>query len=86
MYSKRGLPLTLHEIEQMSGKESKHFGRSLAKPLTSQSAGTESCKRGRQKHPTETTRQVQDSRVGFGREALGVVHQKDEHNEQHVLL
>lgn len=81
MYSKRGLPLTLHEIEQMSGKESKHFGRSLAKPLTSQSAGTESCKR----IPQRQHGKCRTAEWGLG-EALGIVHQKDEHNEQHVLL
>lgn len=58
------LPLTSREE-----KEDVCIDQSLAKSLSSHSTGTESCKRGRQKHPAEAMWQVQDSRAELGREA-----------------
>lgn len=53
----------------MGREEDICIDQSLVKSLTSHSTGTESCKRGRQKRPTEATWQVQDSRAELGREA-----------------
>lgn len=53
----------------LEGREGEGVGQSLAESLTSHSTGTESDKRGRQKHPPGATWQVQGSRAQLGREA-----------------